>query len=458
MKSPVRTARESCDCETTTDIRQDLNFLWWRFCELRVGTYVCQQEGLVYADTLDGASIDLIHAYARSKRAQVEDGCPENILVQSRTEFVDGEFWQAIQAGAVIVCFNAPFDLSRLALDYREAQRKNSGWSMVMWEHEGKPDSFKPKLRIKPKDSRSAFINLAGGDPNNRVVYRGRFLDLSVLGWSLRNRHMTLDGFLGSFGLKGKMDHEPTGLVTKKEIAYGRRDVERTVALLNAMKREYDGFPIDLSPERAMSAASITKEFLKVMGIKQPAQKFSLPDEVLGKCMQAYYGGRSEIRIRHQEVPVVVCDTTSEYPSVAGLLGLWPLLTAANLDVVDCTAEARDILNGVDVQSILKPSKWLDLAFFASNFRNTLSAAAENPSTTFCSDKRAIPRFSITSRRWFSCMRRHKARIFTPITSTRCVPFSKRRQSFTVTGIFPVVSKKTRMTPMEFCTSGSLIS
>jgi hypothetical protein len=199
------------DCETTTDIRQDLNFLWWRFCELRAGKYVCQQEGLVYADSLDEPSIDLIHAYARSKRAQVEDGCPENILVQSRTEFVDGEFWQAIQAGAVIVCFNAPFDLSRLALDYREAQRKNSGWSMVMWEHEGKPDSFKPKLRIKPKDSRSAFINLAGGDPNNRVV-----------------------------------------------------------------------------------------------------------------------------------------------------------LTAAKLEVVDCTAEARDILNGVDVQSILKPSKWLDLAFFAS--------------------------------------------------------------------------------------------
>src|SRR5207244_10960465 len=78
------------------------------------------------------------------------------------------------------------------------------------------------------------------------------------------------------------------------------------------------------------SAASITKAFLEGMGIKQPSRKFELPDEKLGKCMQAYYGGRSEIRIRHQEVPVVVCDTTSEYPSVAGLLGLWPLLTAAN--------------------------------------------------------------------------------------------------------------------------------
>ncbi len=45
------------DSETTTDIRQDLNFLWWRFCELKGDEYVCQQEGVVYADELDKASV-----------------------------------------------------------------------------------------------------------------------------------------------------------------------------------------------------------------------------------------------------------------------------------------------------------------------------------------------------------------------------------------------------------------
>jgi hypothetical protein len=354
------------DCETTTDIRQNLNFLWWRFCERKQNTYVCQQEGLVHADALDAESIALIHNYARSKKADVEDGCPENIFVQSRTEFVDGEFWTAVQAGAVIVCFNAPFDLSRLALEYREARKKNSGWSMVLWRYEGKPDKLKPKLRIKPKDSRSAFINFAGGDPNNRTIYRGRCLDLSVLGWALRNRHMTLEGFLKSFGLEGKLDHEPTGRISEKELAYGRRDTERTVALLNAMKREYEGFPIDLPPERAMSAASITKAFLDKMKVEQPSRKFDLPDHILGKCMQAYYGGRSEIRIRHQEVPIVVCDTTSEYPSVAGLLHLWPLLIAANVEVENCTEEARRILDGINSATILEPSLWPRLAFFAS--------------------------------------------------------------------------------------------
>jgi hypothetical protein len=63
---------------------------------------------------------------------------------------------------------------------------------------------------------------------------------------------------------------------------------------------------------------------------------------------------------------VVVCDTTSEYPSVAGLLDLWPLLTAANVEVVECTKEARKTLATVNVETVLKPSKWPELAFFAS--------------------------------------------------------------------------------------------
>src|SRR5712691_10064845 len=92
------------DTETTTDIRQDLNFLWWRFCELKDGAYVCQQEGVVYANELDEASAELIRSFAHSNNAQVEEGCPREICCESRTEFVDGEFWEALRMGACIVC------------------------------------------------------------------------------------------------------------------------------------------------------------------------------------------------------------------------------------------------------------------------------------------------------------------------------------------------------------------
>ena len=353
------------DTETTSDIRQDLNFLWWRFCELKDEAYVCQQEGVVYSDTLDEASVELIRSFANSKQAHVEEGCPREICFQSRTEFVDGEFWVALCMGACIVCYNGPFDLSRLALEYRPAKAKNSGWSMVLWKDGEKPDEHKPRLKIEPKDSRSAFFNLAGGEACGRVIYRGRFLDLSVLCWALRNKHFTLDAALGSFKLKGKLKHEPTGRVTNKELRYGRRDVERSVALLNAMKREYDGFDIDLPPESAMSAASITKAFLEKMRVVQPARKFNLSGEVLGRCMQGYYGGRSEVRIRHQEMPVVVCDTTSEYPSVAGLLNLWSVLIAAKVEVEEYSEQARKILARVNLGNALNPEEWETFGFLA---------------------------------------------------------------------------------------------
>src|SRR5215467_9554470 len=84
------------DCETTTDISEDLNFLWWRFCELKNAIYVCQQEGLVYADHLEKESVSLIREYARRRQADVEDGSPTVIRVQSRTQFVNSEFWKAI--------------------------------------------------------------------------------------------------------------------------------------------------------------------------------------------------------------------------------------------------------------------------------------------------------------------------------------------------------------------------
>jgi hypothetical protein len=353
------------DCETTIDIRQDLNFLWWRFCELKNNIYVTQLEGLAYDDGLTRSVVNLIRDFAKRRRADVEKGCPEEIRVQSRSEFVNGEFWDAASAGATIVCFNSPFDLSRLALEYEPAQKKNSGWSTVLWKYGRKPDKFKPRLQIKPKDSRSAFISFAGGNLKKRVIYRGRFLDLSVLVWALRNKHLTLDGALRSFRLKGKMKHEPTGCITKQELIYGRKDVERTLALLNATKREYERFPLTLPPERAMSAASIAKAFLAGMAIERPREKFKLPDDILGKCMQTYYGGRSEIRIRHTEMPVVVCDATSEYPSVAVLLSLWPLLTAAELRVVDCTREARKVLKRTNLNRLLSPEEWKPLNFFA---------------------------------------------------------------------------------------------
>ena len=142
---------------------------------------------------------------------------------------------------------------------------------------------------------------------------------------------------------------------------------ERSVlASASAVIAEFKSYPLgDLAPERAYSAASIAKAFLKTMGVISPQQKFQLDNQTNGICMQAYYGGRAEIRIRHTPVPVVYTDFTSQYPTVNTLLGLWRVLTAERVQVRDATDEIRALLQSLTIDSLLDQRTWPKLAFFA---------------------------------------------------------------------------------------------
>jgi hypothetical protein len=142
--------------------------------------------------------------------------------------------------------------------------------------------------------------------------------------------------------------------------------VRATGDLLNALLAEFRRYPLgDLAPERAYSAASIAKAFLKTMGVISPRQKFGLDDETFGFCMQGYYGGRAEIRIRHTPVPVVYTDFTSQHPTVNTLLGLWRMLTADKLRVRDATHRVNKLLDSLTLDQLFDPKTWSELAFFA---------------------------------------------------------------------------------------------
>src|SRR5712692_8641295 len=321
------------DCETTTDACLDLTFGFFRFCELQPdGNYACQREGIFYAYGTDEQSVEVIRKFVREKQFDTMEGCPSRMDVLNSHEFVRTILKCAINQGASICFFNAPFDLSRFAVKYHGLHKNpGSGWGLTFKQHRNKrvrrwlPDSWFPRIIIEPKDSRSARIRLSQGDLD-RIDRRGRFLDLSVLAYAQRGRHFTLKDACKEFKTKHKkLDHDPTGRITLEEIRYCRRDVVCTLELLNSLKREYDSFPIDLRPEKAMSAASLAKAYLSELGLNPPSTKFNIPHKTLGRCMQAYYGGRSEIRIRHQELPVVYYDFTSEYPTVNAAMELWKL-------------------------------------------------------------------------------------------------------------------------------------
>jgi DNA polymerase type B, organellar and viral len=357
------------DTETTLDTSQSLILGAYRFCEATSdGKYACLEEGLLHADSIDSKSLKILRAYIDHTAPDNPENGPAAIRLYSRSDFVEKVLWESVQAGAMVVGFNLPFDLSRLAVSWSKAH--NGGWSLVLslrrsritGEMEPNPD--RPRIRVTSKDSKSAFIALM----RPRIADEwpsGRFLDLHTLASALHSESYSLDKACQVFGVPGKLKHEPNGKISNREIDYCRQDVRATTNLLNAMRMEFDLHPIRLQPERAYSPASIAKSYLDAMGIIPPKNKFKTPHRVSGIAMQAYYGGRAECRIRRLQVPIVYTDFTSQYPSVNALLGNGDILTAESLSFDDATVSVRKFLGKVSLENAFDPSFWKQLKFFA---------------------------------------------------------------------------------------------
>jgi hypothetical protein len=367
------------DCETALGIGQRFTFGFYRRCALLDGTYQCIEEGIIYADDLGTylgeQAVELLHDFANNTVPDTIRGRFAKMRIHSQTDFLRKVFFPTLlRDKGVAVGANLAFDLATLCKDYTEMRLENYGFSCIAVMDDLGENPVYPRIRFVPKNSRTAFIDLAGGGTkiNKKFrfknVGRGRFLDVLTLAFSLRNQAYGLESACHEWKVPGKLDHKPTGKVSLDEIRYCREDVRATVDLLNAQKAEYDTFPISLPPEQALSSASIAKAFHDSLGVRKPADKFrDLPEEVHGVAMESYYGGRAEVRIRGVELPVVMVDYTSNYPSSATLLQTWNLLTAQKIRVVDFTSAAKKILAALVARpdAVLDRNFWKRLDFIA---------------------------------------------------------------------------------------------
>src|SRR5215472_7806954 len=131
------------------------------------------------------------------------------------------------------------------------------------------------------------------------------------------------------------------------------------------MRRDFHLHPIDLEPHKAYSSATIGKKYLVGMNLIRPRLKFrNFIPAILGKMMSAYFGGRAEIRI-HGIVPCIYCDFKSMYPTVNALLGIWDLLTASKILIVDVTQEVRELLATITLDDCFKKELWKKLNILA---------------------------------------------------------------------------------------------
>jgi len=273
------------DCESRITVDLTLTFGFWRFCEQRGQDYVCVEEGIFHDEGISAREFDVLRKYVKTTKPDTaDDGC-DILRLYSRSKFVEETLGIAIQAKALIVCFNAGFDLSRLAVDWETSD--NGGWSLILsqWRNPTtcrvEPNKFFPRIVIKALNSKAAIIHSTRA-PMHEPQKKGqrvklwptaRFLDLRTLLWALRNKSYSLKTACEDFSVPGKLDHKPSGKVNLEEIEYCRQDVRATAGLLNAVRQEFDLHSIDPGPDRMFSPASVAKSYLEELNILYPSEK-----------------------------------------------------------------------------------------------------------------------------------------------------------------------------------------
>jgi hypothetical protein len=371
------------DTETRTDPTQRLTFGSYRF--LVAGK--CLEEGLFFSEDLPPQDLATLRDYVKKNRA-VTDGVGKLQLL-TRREFVNKLFAAVYKGRALSVGFNLPFDLSRIARGCTTARgRFAGGFALELWTYIDKAgrervNPHRPRIGIKQIDSKRALKgftarkdpdqtdlipeNSESGKPKPGYIFRGHFLDLRTLAFSLTDRGYTLEGACEAFGVEhGKQSVRKHGIITKQYIDYNRRDVLATSELAVKLLEEYDKHPIALQPTKAYSPASIGKAYLRAMGIEPILERQpTFPTEYLGYAQSAFFGGRTSAHIRKVPVPVVYTDFLSMYPTVNQLMGLWAFVVAKRIHLVKhCRKEVQEFLNHLTADGLFNPATWKHLTAF----------------------------------------------------------------------------------------------
>ena len=290
----------------------------------------------------------VLQAYVEAHPADTVAGGPQKLRLLNRSEFVDRLYRAAYKSRCLLAGYLTLLsDLSRVAFDFTSARGRFAGgfaldlWGYVDKDGQERHNPHRPRIAIKLIDSKRALKGFTGsynpdrvdmipegsttGEPEPGFKFRGHFLDLRTLAFSLTDRSYTLEGACEAFGVEhGKQRVESHGIITPEYIRYNRRDVLATSELLVKLLEEYDKHPIDLQVTKSYSPASngSSVSFARNEDSVVTDAKPDFPKKILGFAQSAFFGGRTSAHIRKTAVPVVYTDFLSMYPTVNGLMDL----------------------------------------------------------------------------------------------------------------------------------------
>ena len=345
------------DCETTTTATQNLRF----------GNYQIRKKGEIaekgfFYDPafMDADELALLTHYAREGDFKLMD------IHEFRKLFLKIGY----KCRAAIIGFNLPFDLSQIALNHCTARTLEDAFSLSL-----SPRERETRIHVKRIASGSAIIRFTtrpkqeqSGHQQRKGMplqsYSGCFIDVATLARVLHSNPYTLEGlckFLKVETVKKATDEHGQKL-SVAYIKYAVDDVQATWECYQKLKQTYDSLQLGRSINAIYSEASLGKAYFRDMNIRawQEIQP-DFPAWLIAVIISTYYGGRSEVRIRHEVVPVIYSDFRSMYPTVCTLMNLWPFVIANGLDHADSTQATRQFLQNVTLEDLQQPETWKKL-------------------------------------------------------------------------------------------------
>ena len=353
------------DTETTVDPAQRFRIGFYRLHE---GDRLAEERLFIDAAAFEEKEVAVAERYCQLQ------GLPPPITLEAfRVELL-----KAIAIGAMIVTFNGPFDIARIAKGASPARA--SKWRRKMQDgftFQLSEDPFQPCIQIKTLSSSAAVVELTaprrqdtGGSQRKKKdatpTHRGFFTDVKTLAKALTSRIHSLESLTETLRTPtqkvGSQEHGAP--LSFRYLDYARTDVAATWECYVRLKSKYDAYGLHTPAHEIVSEAGIGKAALATIGIKPwlKVQPGGFDPALVSLIMSTYYGGRTEVRRRREKVRVLHTDFTSMYPTVCTAQGLWRFVIGEGFTHRDGTAEVRAFLDAATPELFQNLANWPKLA------------------------------------------------------------------------------------------------
>jgi DNA polymerase III epsilon subunit-like protein len=367
------------DCETTTGLGQKLRFGMFQLRgkpyrklveiakrEKKAGQIVPRsamdelwKAGLFYDPAIcTEDEISLMKTYAET----------HSMEFMTKEKFTNDVFYKLhyIKAGrngelpdtlpCMVIGHNLPFDLGALSIRAAPSRDDNYGGLTLTLQDN------RPGLTVK----KIGFGKHIYGVHQSRNARRNhRFIDTLQLSRALFGAHSgaKLGDVLVNLGIggitKGTADYH--GPITEEYLDYCCNDVEAAWRAYDGLRALYCKHGVSTPIDKIYSEASLGKAYLKDLGVKPFFEKN--PDfdrRMIGPFMEGLYGGRSEVRWRHEIREGMLSDFKGQYSAVNALMKLQDLNIAERVVPVeeDWRGSAACMLKDITFEILQVKEAW----------------------------------------------------------------------------------------------------